>query len=241
MIGRPDSLQVPQASFGGERVVRIARALCPFTQRPTAGEAQHRRAVEPVAKYFECGVVAGRLPAETLDAKAREVHFLPPALRGVRLQPRRNFRWPECGEFLGQAGVGLAGQRFDRLLHGKFLEVVMQEREQREHGNLAPACAHRYMASWRREEHDVQHHPVIGMVTRVRMQRPIASVIVQLHITHNFRPFAQAQPRISKIRPAKQVPFAGMQHRHAASVDRGGRGAIEIPAEPDLLEKFFGE
>src|ERR1035437_6457853 len=62
---------------------------------------------------------------------------------------------------------------------------------------------------------------------------------MQLHTPHHLRPFANAQPRTPKIRPAEQIPFAGMENRHRTSVDGSCRAPIEISEKPDFLEQFF--
>ncbi len=185
-------------------------------------------------------MMARRLPPEPLHAQPREVDLQPPARRRVLAQQRRERRDVERRECLGNTRGRATGQGLDRLLRRELLEVVMQQRQQREHRNRTAVGGPRHVARGRREQHHMQHHAIVGAIAGVCVRRPIRRMQVQLDLARDRRRIVELQPCTRKIRPAEQIPFARMEHAHAAPVGRG-RHAREVAAQPDFLEQFLGK
>lgn len=85
----------------------------------------------------------------------------------------------------------------------------------------------------------MQNHAIVGVIAGVGMRRPVGGVEVQFNVARNFGIVTKAQTRAAKIRAPEQIPFAGMKHRYAPAIDKHGRSAIEVAAEPDFLEQLF--
>jgi hypothetical protein len=87
----------------------------------------------------------------------------------------------------------------------------------------------------------MQDHLVIGTVVGVAMRIPIRCAEVYFDIADRLHAIIEAQPRAAKIRPAEQIPFAGLHHANPAATGRHRRSAVEISPQPYLLQKFFGK
>ena len=143
-------------------------------------------------------------------------------------------------QFLRGPPVRTAGQRFDGILGGVFLQVVQQQREQDQGGNGAAIGPPRLLARRGRKQHHVQHDVVISAIAGVSVCRPVPRMQMHFDVTRQD-PVAHPKPGIAEIRTAEQIPPPGLHHPQRPAVLRGRPGRIELAPQPDLLQQALRE
>ena len=130
-------------------------------------------------------------------------------------------------------------QPLNRFFRRVFLQIVMQQGQQRDRRDLPAARPARHPPRFGREQHHVQNHAVIGSIPRVAMRIPVRGVQVYFDVTRHFGAISQHQQGRVKIRSTEQIPFAGINDAHGPAIRCHGGRAVKIAPQPDFLQQFF--
>jgi len=114
----------------------------------------------------------------------------------------------------------------------------MEQRQEAGGRNLAAVSRERALRRSRWEKDNMQLYAIVGRVIRVPVRRPIPRIKVQLNIALD-RParFANPQPRMPKVRPAKVVPLTAPLNSDRPPVERFEPRLVKSPLVPDFLKQ----
>ncbi len=179
------------------------------------------------------------LPPEPLDSQPREVDLLSPAQACLPFQEVAQLLHVKSPKLLGDARRRCERERLHRLVSRILLEIMMEKRQQRKHGNLAAIRSVRHMPRLWPEKHHVQHDVVVGRITCMGVSLPVLRAQMQLDVTDDLRSITDVKARHAEVRPAKQVPLSRVEYPDTPAIDRPRQLVLKRPFHPDSLKQFL--